>query len=486
VSAFEAGRSKGSMHRASLVTPRGLAVLLSTLGAAVAVACGPSSGANAQGDAGGHQPSGSEASAAGDTGLLIGAIDSAAAAAPDTTPAGRRRARLAARVPRPDSVRALYVNAWAAGSRSRMADLIRIADATEINAFIIDIKESDTYLTYDGTRIPLALEIGADQRPATRWLPALVDTLNAHGIFSIARIVVFKDRMLADRKPELAIRHANGEVWKDNKGGAWVNPYDRRVWDYNIAIAREALDMGFGELQWDYVRFPDVTSSARAVMRYPGSDGVSRADNIRAFIAHSKAQLAEYEVPVTADVFGLSTHLEGDIEIGQHWERVIGVADVVLPMVYPSHYASGLYGFARPIQHPYEIVRLAVTDAVERTRFVRDSTGGPVGEVMPWLEAMSIRGAAYGPAEIRAQIQATYDAGAKSWALWNPGSKFTAFEDALRPATGGPSAVERAGWTRPDWEMPRTRLSKVIVNRERAVRLAQDSTRRRDSLTGTP
>ncbi|HMS03426.1 MAG TPA: putative glycoside hydrolase, partial [Gemmatimonadaceae bacterium] len=113
--------------------------------------------------------------------------DSLVTTAPDTS----RAARLARRVPRPDSVRALYVNAWAAGSRSRMADLIRIADATEINAFIIDIKESDTYLAYDGTRIPLALEIGADQRPATKWLPALVDTLNAHGIYSIARIVVF-------------------------------------------------------------------------------------------------------------------------------------------------------------------------------------------------------------------------------------------------------------------------------------------------------
>lgn len=100
-------------------------------------------------------------------------------------------------MPRPDSTRALYVNAWAAGSRPRMADLIRIADATEINAFIVDIKESDTYLAYTGTQIALAREIGADKRPATTWLPALVDTLLAHGIYPIARIVVFKDRMLA-------------------------------------------------------------------------------------------------------------------------------------------------------------------------------------------------------------------------------------------------------------------------------------------------
>lgn len=388
-----------------------------------------------------------------------------------------RAARLSRRVARPDSVRALYVNAWASGSRSRMENLIRIADETEINAMIIDIKESDTFLSYSETKIPLALEIGAHTRPATKWLPALIDTLNAHGIFSIARIVVFKDRMLAEKKPELAIRHANGSVWKDNKGGPWVNPYDRRVWDYNIAIAKEALDMGFGELQWDYVRFPDVTNSARAVMRYPGSDSVSRADNIRNFIAYSKEQLAEYNVPVTADIFGLVTHLEGDVEIGQNMERVVSVADAVLPMVYPSHYAPGLYGFAKPIANPYQIVRLAITDAVERANFVRDSTGKPVAEVMPWLEAMSIRGAAYGAAEIRAQIQATYDAGAKSWALWNPGSKFVEFEGALRPASGGPSAIERSGWTKPDWELPRSRLSKVILNRERAARVADSLSR---------
>lgn len=417
--------------------------------------------------------------------LILGACEgqgsssAAAQAAPNAAPRARTAEERAAdsvaawrekfgnRVPRPDSVRALYVNAWAAGSRSRMAALIGIADSTEINAFVIDLKESDTYLAYDSTAIPLAREIGADQRPATTWLPALIDTLQAHGIYSIARIVVFKDRQLAERKPELAIRHTNGSVWRDNKGGAWVNPYDRRVWDYNVAIAREALDMGFSELQWDYVRFPDVTSRMRTVMTYPGSNNVSRAENIRNFIRYSKDKLREYQVPVTADVFGLVTHLEGDVDIGQHWETVITTADVVLPMVYPSHYSAGLYGFARPIAKPYEIVRLATSDAMERTRFVRDSAKVAVGEVMPWLEAMSIRGASYGPDALRQQIQGVYDAGARSWALWNPGSRYAEFVDALRPARGGDSPLERRGWRAPQWTLPRERLSKVIAARER-------------------
>lgn len=377
---------------------------------------------------------------------------------------------------RPDSTRALYVNAWAAGSRSRMADLIRIADATEINAVIVDIKESDTYLSHAGTRIALAREIGADKRPATNWLPELVDTLLAHNIYPIARIVVFKDRMLAEKKPELAIQHVNGGLWRDNKRGAWVNPYDKRVWDYNIAIAREALDMGFREVQWDYVRFPDVSDRLRSTMSFPGSNGKTRADNIRDFILYSKEELKSYKVPITADVFGLVTHLADDVGIGQNWERVISSADVVLPMTYPSHYYRGLYGFERPHANPYEVLRLSVTDAVERTNFLRDSAKVKVGEVMPWLEAMSIRGLTYGPAQLRAQIQGTYDAGAKSWALWNPGSKYAEYEGALRPASGGASPVERGGWKAPNWPLPRERLSKVIVSRDRRTQAASDTT----------
>ena len=392
------------------------------------------------------------------------------------------RARFGNRVPRPDSVRALYVNAWASGSRSRMATLIAIADSTEINAFVIDVKESDTYLSYDSTGIALAKEIGADQRPATTWLPALIDTLQAHHIYPIARIVVFKDRQLAERKPELAIRHVNGSVWRDNKGGAWVNPYDRRVWAYNVDIAKEALDMGFSEVQWDYVRFPDVTARTRTTMTYPGSNNVSRSQNIHDFIAWSKAELADYQVPVTVDVFGLVTHLDGDVEIGQHWETVITVADAVLPMVYPSHYSTGLYGLARAHANPYEVVRLAVTDAMERTAFVRDSARATVGDVRPWLEAMSIRGMTFGAPELREQIQAAYDAGAVSWALWNPASRYTEYLRALRPADGGPSPLERSGWKAPEWTLPRARLSKVIAVRQRREAVA-DSVRRAASAT---
>lgn len=407
--------------------------------------------------------------AAAETAAL--AADSAAQADPDsaTSPA------LPARMQRPDSVRALYVNAWAAGSRSRMADLIRIAETTEINALVIDIKESDSYLTHGATSIALANEIGAHERPASRWLPALVDTLNAKGIYPVARIVVFKDRMLADKRADLAIQHRDGGTWKDQKGKPWVNPYSRTVWDYNIAIAKEALDMGFAEVQWDYVRFPDVTDARRAEMVFPGANGVSRDDNIRDFITYSRQQLASYGVPITADVFGLVTHLEGDVQIGQNWEKLVVVSDVILPMVYPSHYNPGLYGFQRPNAQPYEIVRLSMEDAVRRSKFLADSAGVRTGEVMPWLQAFSatwIDNITYGPEHLRAQIQATYDAGLKSWVLWNPGTKYQVFEDALRPKQGGLSPVEQRGWRAAAYTVPEERLA-LLIRKRRAAEVAK-------------
>ncbi len=385
--------------------------------------------------------------------------------------------RFGNRVAKPEALKGLYVNAWAAGSRSRMAHLMRIAEETEINAFVIDIKESDTYLTYGSTEIPLAREIGADGRPASTWLPALVDSLHARGIFTIARIVVFKDRMLAEKRPDLAIRHVNGGVWGDQHGRPWVDPYNRQVWDFNIAIAREALEMGFGEVQWDYVRYPDVRSELQRTMAFPTANGVSREDNIRDFIVYSREQLAEYRVPITADVFGLVTHLPGDVGIGQQWEKLSSVTDALLPMVYPSHYSAGNYGISRPNARPYEIVRISMEEAVERNRIL-ERDGHATAQVIPWLQAMSatwIDDIQYGPTHLREQIQATYDAGLTSWVLWNPGSRYDVFRPAFRGADGSLSPLERSGWRATRWDPPRQRMSRVILQREAADRAAAEA-----------
>jgi hypothetical protein len=406
-----------------------------------------------------------------------------AATASGANPAAASPSPARPRIPRPDSLRALYVNGWAAGSHSRMRELIRIADSTEINAFVIDVKESDTFLVYDSTGIALAKEIGADTRPGSRWLPALLDTLAAHRIYPIARIVVFKDRGLAEKKPELAIRTTGGAVWNDNKGKPWVNPYDRRVWDYNIAIAREALDMGFHEIQWDYVRFPDVTSSVRAAMAFPGSGGKTRWQNIREFIEYSRRQLAPYRVPVSADIFGVMTNVADDMGIGQLWEEVVQAADHLHPMVYPSHYYSGYYGFPTPDAHPYEVVRIGLEDGVQRARLLQ---GRGTAEISPWLQAFTADylhdGVTYTAGSVRNQIQATYDAGLKGWILWNPRSDFAPYLSALRPASGGPSPLERGGWRPVRWQVPRDRMSTVLTRRARPATTASA----RDSARAAP
>jgi hypothetical protein len=425
-----------------------LGIALAALALAGTAACG---GADAE-----HAPAASPA------GASTAAHGAAATADPRVPP----------RVPRPDSLRALYVNGWAAGSHARMRDLVAIADSTEVNAFVVDVKESDSYLVYDSTGIPLAKEIGADQRPGSKWLPALLDTLRAHRIYPIARIVVFKDRMLAQKKPELSIRDARGAVWLDDEGKPWVNPYDRRVWDYNVAIAREALDMGFAEVQWDYVRFPDVTGAMRATMVFPGSRGTSRQDDIRDFILYSKRRLAPYHVPVSADIFGVMTNVGDDMGIGQRWEEVVQAADNVHPMVYPSHYYAHYYGFDLPDANPYQVVRIALEDGVERAGYLRRD-GARVARIAPWLQAFTATwlhdGVSYDARRVRDQVQATYDAGLSGWILWNADSDFHPYLAALRPRRGGPSAVERAGWRPTRWEVPRDRLSDVVKRHDRAA-----------------
>jgi hypothetical protein len=236
-------------------------------------------------------------------------------------------------------------------------------------------------------------------------------------------------------------------------------------------------------VQWDYVRFPDVTPAVRAGMVFPGANGKTRADNIRDFILYSRAQLARYRVPVSADIFGVMTNVEDDMGIGQLWEEVVRAADHVHPMVYPSHYRAGYYGFRLPDANPYEVVRIALEDGVVRAGYLR-APGTRTATIEPWLQAFTADylhdGITYDVARLRAQIQATYDAGLKGWILWNPGSNFAPYRAALRPERGGPSALERGGWRAPRWPVPHARLSRVILRREAAQRraAAPDSARR--------
>ena len=329
---------------------------------------------------------------------------------------------------RPEHVRGLYVNAWSAGSRRRMAALIDLAKRTEVNSFVIDIKDATGYVSHR-TAVPMAREIGATGEvriPSMTWL---LTQLEEAGIYPIARIVIVKDPLLAAAHPELAVQDTSGGVWEDNNGTVWLNPFNRGVWEYHVDVAREVAEMGFPEIQWDYVRFPDAPASALGRADFPGRDGRRRTEAIREFLSYSREELSGLGVDITADVFGVTTSATHDVGIGQVWESFIDVIDVALPMVYPSHYWRGSFGYQKPNSYPYEIVRHALEDAVERSAGLEDA-----GATRPWLQDFTLGAPRYGAPEVRAQIQATYDVGIREWILWNPGSRYT--ETALEPAGG--------------------------------------------------
>lgn len=330
--------------------------------------------------------------------------------------------------PRPEHVRGLYVNAWSAGSRRRITALTELARRTEINTFVVDIKDATGYVSHPA-EVPLAQRIGATGEIRIPNLRVLLARLEAAGIYPIARIVIVKDPLIAAAHPELAVQDTAGGPWIDDKGIVWLNPYHREVWDYHVAIAREVAAMGFPEIQWDYVRFPDAPASAMRRAYFPGGAGVPRPQAIREFLAYSRAELADMDVQVTADVFGVTTSVNRDVGIGQVWESFIDVVDVALPMVYPSHYWKGSFGYDRPNSYPYEIVREALEDAVRRSAVIEGA-----GATRPWLQDFTLGPPRYEAPEVRAQIQAAYDVGIEEWILWNPGSRYT--EAALEPAGG--------------------------------------------------
>ena len=343
----------------------------------------------------------------------------------------------------PEHVRALYLNAWTAGSRGRMDALLEVARRTEINSFVIDIKDASGYVSHP-TGVRLARAIGATGQRRIRDLPGLLSRLEAEGVYPIARIVIVRDAILAAARPGLAVQDAEGGPWADGKGITWMNPASREVWDYNVDLAEEVGRLGFPEIQWDYVRFPDAPRAEMASARYPGLDDAPKPEVIRAFLEYADERLDSLGLDVihTADVFGITTSAV-DVGIGQVWERLIDRVDVALPMVYPSHYYRGSFGYQRPNFHPYEIVREALQRGLERSASVPGA-----GRIRPWLQDFSLGQPAYGVPEVRAQIQAAYDVGIQEWVLWNPGSRYT--EEALQPEDG---------WT----EEPRIRVADRIV-----------------------
>lgn len=314
--------------------------------------------------------------------------------------------------PIPEEVRGVYVTGWVAGTPSLFKRLLRFIDATPVNSLVIDIKDDTGKLSYRSA-VPMVNTLDAWENKIPD-VQKMLKTLQQKKVYPIARLVVFKDPYLAEKRPEFALKQPNGEVWRDYKGMAWVDPHAREVWEYNIQIAKEAVKMGFSEIQFDYVRFASDGDLRSCV--YPYADGSSKEDVIRDFLLYAREELEPLGAVVSADVFGLACSAPDDLFIGQKLEKIAEAVPVICPMVYPSHYARGSYGLANPDLQPYATVLRSLQDAGQRLKDY------PV-KLRPWLQDFSL-GNAYGPAEIQAQIQAVYDAGVREWLFWNPSCRY--------------------------------------------------------------
>jgi hypothetical protein len=307
-----------------------------------------------------------------------------------------------------------------------MWQLIDVSKTTEVNALVIDVKDDRGLVLYR-SRVPLARQIGADTVAPMRAdrMRTVLDSMRAHDIYPIARIVVVKDPLLASAKTEWAIkRKSDGKPWLDKNGKPWLDAHQRGPWQYAVDLACEAIDLGFSEVQFDYVRFPDERRLV-AEAEFPLARGRTRAAVIRDQLRFLDASLEPLGVPVTADVFGLTTSDTTDMGIGQLWETFIDAVDVVLPMTYPSHYSSGNYGLRNPNASPYQVIDRALKDAKRRSAGIANAA-----KIIPWYQDFTLGPPRYGPAQVRAQMQAGYDNGIEDWILWNPGSRYTI--EALR------------------------------------------------------
>ncbi|HTN83803.1 MAG TPA: putative glycoside hydrolase [Sorangium sp.] len=385
---------------------------------------------------GGAQDTGTPAAATIALADSVPAVQAPASQAPasqPSTPAGQAPAPAISRVPTPTDtavpaapgiVRGLYVNRWAAQSARRMRGLIAIADSTEINAFVIDMKD-EFGLNYRSADSLVAGNAGS--AGSVPQLAALLDTLDKHGILTIARIVVFKDSVAARHNPDHVIRRPDGQPWRDKHGLTWVDPYDRMIWEYNIRVAEELSRLGFREIQFDYIRFPEPYKSLPPQV-FRDANNVSKPEALANFFREACPRIHRAGARCTADIFGLVTTVPGALEVGQQWEKLSPVTDVLLPMVYPSHYPPGSFGVDRPNADPYTIVKSAISRAHERD-LALDLTGP--GRVRPWLQAFTLGKPAYGAHEIEEQKRAVYDSGYDGWVLWHPGSLYESFVPGL-------------------------------------------------------
>lgn len=339
---------------------------------------------------------------------------------------------------RPKTVKGIYLTAWSAGGTKKMDKMLALLDATELNSVVIDVRDSGEMYWKMG--IPLADESGATQLAVVNP-ERLFDRLKKHEVWPIARVAIFRDNFVPKKYKERAVQRADGTIWKDRAGNSWLDPYNKKNWEYIADTVNFALDVGFPEIQLDYVRFPSEGKMSSMLFparkSYPDPKAAPSqviADFCMYIREKVKARGAEY----TADIFGIiSSSTTKDQGIGQTLEKIVEPFDVICPMVYPSHFANGEYGIPNPNKQPYAIIKKSLGDYKKRV---------PNAKVRPWLQDFSL-GVKYGAAEVKAQIKASRELGYEEFLLWNAGNRYTA------AALGKPDEV-KADAPKPEEKAP--------------------------------
>lgn len=342
----------------------------------------------------------------------------------------------------PVKVRGIYVTGPMAGTKDSMQELIDMVESTELNAMVIDIKNDSGEITYK-MDLPLVQEVGAGVN-YIRDIDELISNLKSKNIYLIARIVAFKDPILAEGRPELAVRKADGSVFRDADGLSWVNPYKKEVWDYLISVAGEAAELGFDEIQFDYIRFSTDSKMKNADLGKEAKKK-SKTDVITEFTKYACEKLKPLGVFVSADVYGTIIDNEVDSAIvGQSYTEMSKYLDYICPMIYPSHYRNGVYGIEYPDLEPYNVVNRVLNKSKEvlkeagegdKTEEDNQTAEGDKAVVRPWLQDFTAswlpKHKSYGKKEIQEQIKGVYDSGYEEWILWNGRNNYT--EEGLLP-----------------------------------------------------
>jgi hypothetical protein len=307
----------------------------------------------------------------------------------------------------PAAVKAIYLTGWSAGSSSKIQWVIDLAKSTELNAVVIDIKDYSGYVSY-AMDMPETKSSGADRQIRIAHPNALIKQLHDNNIYVIARVTVFQDPILAAARPDLAVKNKNtGEVWKDQKGLAWLDPAGKETWDYVVAIANDAISRGFDEVNFDYIRFP--SDGALANVEFPFyKPTVEKHEVLREFFNYLREHV---KGKISADVFGLTTVAEDDMGIGQLIEDAAQYFDYVSPMVYPSHYAAGFIGYKNPALHPYEVISYSLNNAIDKFFKIpaaADGSASRVAKLRPWLQDFDM-GATYTASMVKDEMKAVTD-----------------------------------------------------------------------------